>query len=260
MTFKHKDYNARFLANPGQNDAWPKYGVEVIPAVVQPGQVYWRVIGIHHLLPEENMSNRNVFMDVLDEQGKRIKNPIIWAGWTWEGIQDHERADPTPLDKPDNETAGNISVGGNQKVAVWIKGRSRASNDKSDWVTGLHTGHPDEVLPDGRKLNTWGHHSFYVVFQRTVKTGAVETPPAHTPTTPPPIEAPPVDPPAATVYSHTAATFYLISADGVRIGQVISEEWAQQIVDALKLAEASKKDHRIESYVLRLKEWNEGEL
>lgn len=248
MPFNHKAYNIRFLAKPDSHGA-AKYGVEVIPAVVQPGQVYWRVIGIHHLLPEENMSNRNVFMDVLDEQGNRIKNPIIWAGWTWEGIQGHERADPTPLDKPDNETAGNISVGGNQKIAVWIKGRSRASNDKSDWVTGLHTGHPDEVLPDGRKLNTWGHHSFYVVFQRTVKTGA----------TPPPIEAPAVDPPAATVYTHTAATFYLISAGGVRIGQVISEEWAQQIVAGLKLLEASKKDHRIESYVLRLKEWNEGQ-
>lgn len=182
MPFNHKDYNARFLANPGQNDAWPKYGVGITPANVAKGETYWRVIGIHHLLPEENMSNRNVFMDGLDEQGNRIKNPIIWAGWTWEGIQDHERADPTPLDKPDAETAGNISVGANQKVSVWIKGRSRASNDKSDKVVGLHTGHPDEVLPDGRKLNTWGHHSFYVVFQRVVK-GA----------TPPPIE-PPVEP------------------------------------------------------------------
>lgn len=184
MSFNHKDYNARFLAHPGQNDAWPKYGVEIIPATVAKGETYWRCIGVHHLEPLENMSNRNVFMEALDEQGNRIKNPVIWAGWTWEGIQGHEHADPTPLDKPDNETAGNISVGSNQKVSVWIMGRSRASNDKSDKVVGLHTGHPDERLPDGRLFNSIGHHSFYVVFQRTVKG-----------TTPPPVEPPSVEEP-----------------------------------------------------------------
>jgi hypothetical protein len=61
-----------------------------------------------------------------------------------------------------------------QNVAVWIKGLSRDANDKSDRVENLHTAHPDEPLPDGSLLNTLGHHSFYVVFQRTRKAGQVE--------------------------------------------------------------------------------------
>lgn len=241
MPFNHQAHNARFLAKPDPHGA-KAYGVTITPAAVAKGETYWRVIGVHHLLPEENMSNRNVFMDVLDEKGNRLKNPIIWAGWTWEGIQGHERADPTPLDKPDNETAGNISVGGNQRVAVWVKGRSRASNDPSDRVEGLHTLHPDERLPDGRLLNSIGHHSFYVVFQRTIA-GA----------TPPPIVTlPPVEEPApapGVAYTHAAATFYLISAGGVRIGQVTTLEWARRIVAGLALLEASERDHRAESYV-----------
>lgn len=186
MAFNHRVYNGEFSANPGRMPL-AKYGVEVIPAVVAEGESYWRVIGIHHLSPEENMSNRNVFMEALDEQGKRVKN--VWAGWTWEGIQGHERADPTPLDKPDEEPAGNISVGSNQKVTVWIKG-ARDGNDKSDRVAGLHTMHPDERLPDGRLLNSLGHHSFYVVWQRTKKAGTV-TPPV---VVIPPVVIPPVEP------------------------------------------------------------------
>ena len=53
---------------------------------------------------------------------------------------------------------------------MWrLKGLSAGANDKSDRVENLHTAHPDEPLPDGSLLNTLGHHSFYVVFQRTRK-------------------------------------------------------------------------------------------
>jgi len=56
-----------------------------------------------------------------------------------------------------------------QVVSVWIKGLGRDANEKSDRVENIHTTHPDEPLPDGSLLNTLGHHSFYVVFQRTHK-------------------------------------------------------------------------------------------
>lgn len=183
MAFDHRSYNSTFLKAPKLITPDPKYGVRVVRANPAKGQTYWRVIGVHHLEPLENMSNRNIYMEVLDEKGNRLKDPIIWAGWTWEGIQGHQRADPTPLDKPDNETAGNISVGSNQKVSVWIKGPSRDANDASDRVEGLHTLHPDERLPDGRLFNSLGHHSFYVVFQRS--DGTTKPPP------PIPVEEPP---------------------------------------------------------------------
>ncbi len=173
MPFAHRNYNLRFVEN-AKNSSNPltpeaKYGVNIIKADVGEGETYWRLIGVHHLLPEENASKHNIYVDALDEQGNRVRNPIAWAGWTWEGRRPNERADPVALDKPDNETAGDIAIHFGQKASIWIKGLNRDGNDKSDRVENLHTAHPDEPLPDGRKLNTLGHHSFYLVFQRTRK-------------------------------------------------------------------------------------------
>jgi len=151
------------------NDAAQKYGVRIVEANVAEGDVYWKAIGIHHLFPRENFSKHHVYLEALDENGRRIKLPHAWAGWTWEGRQGHERADPVSLDKPEYETAGNIAMHFGQTVSVWIKGLGRDANEKSDRVENLHTRHPDEPLPDGSLLNTLGHHSFYVVFQRVRK-------------------------------------------------------------------------------------------
>ena len=55
-------------------------------------------------------------------------------------------------------------MGAGATYSVWMKGEQGESNDPSDRVTGLHTRHKDEAPG-----NTWGHNSFYVVFQRTRK-------------------------------------------------------------------------------------------
>jgi cell division septation protein DedD len=202
MPFNHKQYNANFVRNVGSANrpvnADPKFGVRIVEADVAPGETYWKVVGVHHLLPEENFSKHNIYIEALDEQGNRIKGPFAWAGWNWEGRRPNERADPVPLDKPDTETGGDIAIHFGQKASVWIKGLSRDANDKSDRVENLHTAHPDEPLPDGRLLNTLGHHSFYVVFQRTRKqtqTAPISATP--TPATPPspPAPQPPAPPP-----------------------------------------------------------------
>jgi len=174
MAFNHHQYNTDYLLNARDNrepinDSAQKFGVRIVEADVADGETYWKVIGVHHLFPRENFSKHNVYLEALDESGRRIRNPISWAGWTWEGRRSHERADPLPLDKPDFESAGNIAMHFGQVVSVWIKGLSRDANDKSDRVENIHTTHPDEPLPDGSLLNTLGHHSFYVVFQRTRK-------------------------------------------------------------------------------------------
>lgn len=180
MAFNHQQYNQEYLLNAKNNgdpinDAAQKYGVRIVPADVAEGETYWKVIGVHHLLPRENFSKHNVYIDVLDENGRRVRNPIAWAGWTWEGRRPHERADPVPLDKPDFEAAGNIAMHFGQVVSVWIQGLSRDARDKSDRVENMHTGHPDEPTDDGALLNTLGHHSFYVVFQRARKAGSTMT-------------------------------------------------------------------------------------
>jgi len=177
MGMQHQDYNKRYLdnikaTNSPINDAQLKYGVELVAANnVAEGEMYWRVIGIHHLLPEENMSNHHVYLDVLDENGNRV-SPPAWIGWTWEGRQPHEPANPAVADKPANEMGTNIAIFKGQRLSVWVQGKFRDATDKSDVVKGLDIIHPDEPLPDGRLFNTIGHHSFYVVYQWSRKTAS----------------------------------------------------------------------------------------
>lgn len=160
----HKACINQFLANPGQNDA-TKYGVSIIPASVSPGQVYWRCIGVHHLSGSENAGKNNVFLDVLDEQAQRIGPPWPLIDWKWEGMRDNEQAGLVVLDKPAGEPGGNIALHASQVATVWVAGRT------SDKITGLQTAGIDD--PGEEPGNHRYHHSFYVVFQRTVKGGAV---------------------------------------------------------------------------------------
>lgn len=178
MAFNHQEYNATYLenaraGNEAINDAAEKYGVEIAPAEVAVGETYWKVIGVHHLLPLENWSNHHIYLEALDEAGNRARNPGAWVGWTWENRGPDEPAQPVPVDKPDNEPGCNIAVGKNQIISVWVNGAADAA-DKSDRVISLRTTHPDEPLSDGQLHNTWGHHSFYVVFQQTTKTAAAQ--------------------------------------------------------------------------------------
>jgi len=173
--FNYHAYTAIYLEDaaagkPAVNDAAEKYGVAIEPAEVAPGEKYWRVIGIHHLKPNENWGNHHVFLDALDADGNRVRNPSAWAGFTWEGRHPDEFAPPVAIDKPDTEPGSNIAIGRNQIISLWMRGRHPNATDKSDRVVGIRTDHPDEPLPDGTLHNTWGHHSFFVVFQETVKT------------------------------------------------------------------------------------------
>ena len=175
MAFNHQEYNTTYLENSQAgnapiNDAAEKYNVIIAPADVQPGEKYWKAIGVHHLLPLENWSNHHVYIDALDQSGNRISQPIAWVGWTWEDRQPSEPARPVGVDKPDYEAGSNISIDKNQIVSLWINGRHPNAQAKSDKVINIRTTHPDEPLPDGSLHNTWGHHSFYVVFQETIKT------------------------------------------------------------------------------------------
>ena len=153
----HTYYNQRFLENPGENDA-EAYGVHIkrIPNAAM------RCIGVHHLTPQENRGNHHIFLDVLDQDGQRLKGTIIH--YTWQGHKD-----PHPLhvicDKPDHEPAANIPLYPGQIATLWVDTGQLLG--ASDQVTGIHTNHPDEGHG-----NTRYHHSFYIVFQ------------LHQPTTP----------------------------------------------------------------------------
>lgn len=177
MPFNHIDKNRHFLHNPG-NEAGA-FGVSVIPAAVKTGQTYWKFIGVYHLSGEENHGQSNVFLEALDEQGRRVIP--AWVGWTWDGRTPSERADPVALDKPATEPAGNINLGFNQTVTVRVNGPNRDSEDISDKVTGLHTRHGG-VSTSG---NYSGHHSFYVLWQRAIAGQKPDPEPEPDPDPPP---------------------------------------------------------------------------
>ncbi len=160
--FDFPGYNRQFIANPGGdplNNA-SGYGVHINPVDVATGEHYWRVIGIHHLTPDENKGRHHIYVDVLDETGQRVSDPNLAIGFNW---QENTEPPPQPkrLDKPSNEPATNVPMDKNPTYSIWVVG------GPSDVVAGLHTRHPDEADSQGAAQNAYGHHSYYVVFQRT---------------------------------------------------------------------------------------------
>jgi hypothetical protein len=166
MNLKSNEYIQTFLAaapaGQAYNDA-VAYGVTIEPAQVADGQLYWRVIGVHHLLPPENEGNHTILVEALDESGNRIRQGNGFAASQWHG----QTGDPDvkALDKASYDPMGcDFPMGKEATYAVWMRGDTREAKDPTDRVDQLHTRHKDEG-PD----NTIGHHSFFVVFQRSRK-------------------------------------------------------------------------------------------
>jgi hypothetical protein len=146
-------YIKTYLANPGQNDAL-RYGVEIVhSAVPQWGEVYFKVIGIHHLTGSENGGQHNVFCEVLDEEGKRIQGAVLIAS-NVNNTVNHILADKGP-----NEPAANFPMFSKDELTVWVAG-----NTPSEKVRGLRSAGV-EGLPD-EPGNSRYHRSFLLVFQK----------------------------------------------------------------------------------------------
>lgn len=132
------------------NDA-EKYGVTVA-SVDDPTAPHWRVIGIHHLTGAENHGQHNIFVDVLDEQGRRLDLTRILI------FQDNGAGRGfMVIDKPGNEPGSNTQMHFNDTLTVKVDREGLPS----ERVRGLHTRHDDEGAGTTR-----GHHSFYIVWQR----------------------------------------------------------------------------------------------
>ena len=150
MPFDHNAWIAKFVRNPGYNDATDK-GVKIN---CTPGAGA-RVIGVHVLTPEENTFDSHVLLAVVDKDGKRVENAKI--GWLWEGMGQDETAFPVILDKPDPEPPGNLWMAWGMTVTVWVERFAVVSDN----VSGLHTRHKREEPGQNRE----GHWSYLVVFR-----------------------------------------------------------------------------------------------
>lgn len=160
--FDFQSLNRKYLQQPS-NDA-AQYGASIIP--VPANRTAWRCIGIYHLQPDENRGRHNVFIDVLDEAGRRVTSPpnVPTIRWTW-WIDGPPQT--TRLDKPPTEPACDIPLESKATVTLWVDGDGLPS----DRVGNLHSRHPDEGSG-----NTYGHHSYYCVFQRK-PAGVIIAPP-----------------------------------------------------------------------------------
>ena len=58
------------------------YGVRILPTTARPGQEYWRVVTVAHLTPNQNRGRHNVFVDVLDAQGNKMRNAALRIAYT----------------------------------------------------------------------------------------------------------------------------------------------------------------------------------
>ena len=164
--FDFELYDQQFIHRPSAaavNDA-QAYGVHVEAVQPLPNQACWKVIGVHHLTPDENRSRHNAYVDILDEHGQRIRQSNLSLGWTWEGKSDGP-AQPKQFDKPADEPATDVPIEGGMTVSMWMEG-----DGISEKVSGLHTRHPDEPGSNGGG-NTYGHHSYFVVFQHAIGNG-----------------------------------------------------------------------------------------
>lgn len=137
------------------NDA-TAYGVRVVAAEVAHGTTYWQAIRVHHLTPEENQGRHHIFVDAVDEEGKRLYGVKVLI--SWDG-----GSEPLVIDKPITEPGANLPMW------KWQICSAEMLDMPSDRVENLRTDHPDEAAG-----NTMFHHSFEIVFQRTVAVGPAE--------------------------------------------------------------------------------------
>ncbi len=153
------------IAGPREvvNDA-TGYGVQIQPATLPAGTVYWQAVHVHHLTPAENGGNHHIYMDVYDgiagtgQYGKRLDGAKLRV--TWDGGEQI-----VTIDKPANEAGTNFPMWKWQVCAAECLGMP-GQELLSDRIIGLHTGHPDEAPG-----NTLFHHSFHLTF---VKAQAAE--------------------------------------------------------------------------------------
>jgi len=121
--------------------------VKLIPAEVQPGQTYWRLIRAYWQDPEEGHDKYHIYVNVLNKDGVPITQPII--------IENGGKTTVPAEPKPDVEYLINYPMSGTLGSYTC----SVAGDIPSDRVAGLGLG-----FSKGGK----DHTSFYLTFQETV--------------------------------------------------------------------------------------------
>lgn len=146
-------------------------GVTILPARVQAGDKYWRVVRVQWFDEQQSQGRHHIYIDTLDEQGKRVTGVPIRVDWPTGNHLTHTEA------KPSEPWAANypMSPSRNEFSVAPYDG-----SGKTDIVQGIGMG---AETPGG--FNAGVHTSTGVVFQlATVPKGQTPEPtlpPAPTP-------------------------------------------------------------------------------
>jgi hypothetical protein len=131
----------------------------MIPVVFQTQNIMgkgWKVLEVRHLEGSENNYRRHVFVDVVDEQGKDLRQTGLQLRYGWEGMNAEEAPAPIPLDKSTGDgAAGNFALFRGMKAWVELVGQDYPSERVGGFTADLP---PDSIG------NEWGMHSYYVKF------------------------------------------------------------------------------------------------
>lgn len=178
--------------------------VQTIPCMAT-DSFYWQVLGVHLLTPSENNGNLNIYVDTLNVDGTLERQRKIYLT---RQNGDNQTPQSFVCDKGSGEPGGNTHLNKDDNVTVWV-----ADRYPSERVTGLNTRF-DFNLGSGA---TWGHQSFYVIFQLTEGKPTIPPPPTDVPAEP--IKPDPVQKLADGLYLVIGGKFSKVLTEEVRYGQ-----------------------------------------
>lgn len=138
------------------------WGATFIPALVSPGELYWKLIQATG--PVNIGGNHHLYVDTLDEAGNRVVNVRV-------AFYSQDEQWPVPSEaKPGEPWSANLPLfAGGHAYGVYVDEEDIGVDSDHLWGVGLGDHQP--------------HHCFTAVFQRT----RADTT-APTPTEPPPID------------------------------------------------------------------------
>lgn len=176
-----------------------------------------RCVVVHHLTKDQNKGNHNLYMDMIDEFGKRVKLATVKGDNN--GIKLSAK-----IDKPDNEFGTNFSMYSQDTLSCWVDEAPGLGKIASDTVSGFHTRWGGDIVGG----NDYGHNSYYVVW--LLRKGNAITPPAPVPPLPIPTPPEPLPPPPTEPTVPPHGSEYL---RGYRAGVIYAREKIRQLLNKL---------------------------
>lgn len=120
--------------------------------------VYYKLVAVYHLSPEENKGKHVIFIDILDENNEWIQDRSnLSIDWGWFGQNESENAPNRPFEKRPPEFGAQVDL--SKGAVTWVR-VDDVTGIPSESVYGLHSDFENRP-----QWNTWGHNSFIVLFK-----------------------------------------------------------------------------------------------